>query len=700
MKLRYSYLLSFVLCGGLQASAQVVVERPHTGSQKVSSINSLTRPAARYTHVIVRCGDAASLVERLAKDGIQATLITGKVATVRMATDRLAQLYNYDGVESVQLPRTAQPSMVKARQATGVDRIQQGDGLDTPYTGKGVVIGVIDQGFEYKHLAFLKDDRKTSRVVALWNRKGYNDNDGVTADPIEDSSKIPASGDGFDSYGHATHVTNIAAGSRIKENDFYGMAPDADIVMIPSEFSDAEVLEDVKYVQQWAEKRNQPWVINMSFGTQVGAHDGQSDFGKAVDEILTTGKGHQVVIAAGNENVYRQHAQHTFAEDGETVRLLVSTSTSDYGALIDLWGQATDGEQHMQVRPFFYNDGKIDYKTDSYWQQFDFYAQIADFNQKEHYLVAIPSVSILGKFGLEITGEKGQTFHAWTNSGYGNFTKDTGDGFVNGDTNYCVDDFGSSIDHAVVAAAYVTSNTWTDYNGKEQSDYRGKEGDIANFSSHGPSLSAAAPCKPTVAAPGSCLVSAVAKTGKSFDTSSSSIASIIKVNALQRFYYEQMSGTSMASPSTAGIIALWLQANPNLTSLQILDIIKATSSKDQYTGSEEWNNTWGYGKINAYEGLKEALRLADATGITAVCNSTEPVSILRSGSDWKILLGSDERFMQVSVYTVDGNLVASHHYVGLQRGDEKVVDFGALSSGVYVVRVCTANSTVSKKLAL
>lgn len=145
MKLRYSYLLSFVLCGGLQASAQVVVERPHTGSQKVSSINSLTQPAARYTHVIVRCGDAASLVERLAKDDIQATLITGKVATVRMATDRLAQLYNYDGVESVQLPRTAQPSMVKARKATGVDRIQQGDGLDTPYTGKGVVIGVIDQ---------------------------------------------------------------------------------------------------------------------------------------------------------------------------------------------------------------------------------------------------------------------------------------------------------------------------------------------------------------------------------------------------------------------------------------------------------------------------------------------------------------------------------------------------------------------------
>lgn len=44
-------------------------------------------------------------------------------------------------------------------------------------------------------------------MIALWNRKGYSTN--TDADP---TSVIPATGDGFDSYGHATHVTNIAAG--------------------------------------------------------------------------------------------------------------------------------------------------------------------------------------------------------------------------------------------------------------------------------------------------------------------------------------------------------------------------------------------------------------------------------------------------------------------------------------------------------
>ncbi len=352
------------------------------------------------------------------------------------------------------------------------------------------------------------------------------------------------------------------------------------------------------------------------------------------------------------------------------------------------------------MRPFFYVNGKFDYKTDSFWKDYEWTDQIADFNNKEHYFLRMRSNSIVGQMGFEITGEKGVTFHAWTNSGYGNFVKGPDDSYIAGDANCCVDDFGASINHAVVAAAYVTSNTWTDYNGRTQTDDRGAEGGIANFSSHGPSLSALQPNKPTVAAPGSCIVSAVAKTGQSFDTSSTSIASVVKVNALKRYYYEQMSGTSMASPATAGIIALWLQANPGLSCKQILDIIKATSTKDSYTGSEEWNAAWGYGKINAYEGLKEALRLGGATGVTQVYGSATPVTILRSKGVWKVLFGSNERFAAIEVFTLDGKKVADYRYEDLTPGDEKAISFGGLSTGIYVVKVTTGNSQLTRKLVI
>ena len=38
-----------------------------------------------------------------------------------------------------------------------------------------------------------------------------------------------------------------------------------------------------------------------------------------------------------------------------------------------------------------------------------------------------------------------------------------------------------------------------------------------------------------------------------------------------------MSGTSMASPVVAGIVALWLQAKPNLTLAEVKEAIAATS---------------------------------------------------------------------------------------------------------------------------
>ncbi len=590
--------IAVALCTVLDASAQIVVERPDSCSPSTQHLRGAACASpVGYTHAIVRCADAEQLVDCLRHDGIEATAITATVATVRLYTHLLSQLYLYPGVESVQLSRTGHLAMVKARQATECDRVQNGD-----------------------------------------------------------------------------------------------------IVMIPSDFSDAEVLEDIKFVQKLADKRNALWVVNMSFGTQIGAHDGTSTFSRAVDDILTSGTGRAIVIAAGNENVYVQHAQHTFKEDGEMVRLLVSSATGASGALIDLWGQQADGQRHLTVRPFLYVNGKYDYKTDDFWKNYEWTSQIADFNNKEHYFLRMRSASLVGQMGFEITGEKGVTFHAWTNSGYGNFVKGPDDTFIEGDTNYCVDDFGSSINHAVVAAAYVTSNTWVDYNGKTRSDVRGTEGDIANFSSHGPSLSSVQPCKPTVAAPGSCIISAVAKTGASFDVTSSSIASVVKINSLKRFYYEQMSGTSMASPATAGIIALWLQANPGLSSAQILDIIKTTSTKDSFTGDAAWNATWGYGKINAYEGLKEALRLGGSTGVPQISASSTPVTVLRGGDVWKLLFGSNESFANVEVYTLDGKKVTDWHFEHLSCGDEKTIIFGGLAPGAYIVKVKTTNCLLSRKL--
>ena len=77
-------------------------------------------------------------------------------------------------------------------------------------------------------------------------------------------------------------------------------------------------------------------------------------------------------------------------------------------------------------------------------------------------------------------------------------------------------------------------------------------------------------------------------------------------------FYTHMSGTSMATPHVAGIVALMLEANPNLTPAQVKDIIERTATN---MGSRApWEA--GAGHINAYAAVAEAAGRRDDWGTT------------------------------------------------------------------------------------
>lgn len=113
---------------------------------------------------------------------------------------------------------------------------------------------------------------------------------------------------------------------------------------------------------------------------------------------------------------------------------------------------------------------------------------------------------------------------------------------------------------------------------------------IASFSSRGPTFCTPlgnAATKPDISAPGVSVRSALPGGG-----------------------YGSLSGTSMASPHINGVIALMRQANPDLPSDQIKQIIYDTAFD---LGSAGEDNDYGWGMVDAVEAVTAALALTTLT---------------------------------------------------------------------------------------
>lgn len=692
-----------------------------TGTASAPSFYGQRTQSDTTLHVIITADDASALGNRLSAEGYRATVINEHTLTARLPLHKVAEVGGIASTRFISSSRRHRRFMKKAREAVGADRVHKGTDLKTPYTGKGVVVAVIDQGFQFNHAAFLDPTTNASRIMAMWNRhKGENPVFG----PLSTTDKKYQHDGMTDAGGHGTHVAGIAAGSD-RGNGYYGMAPGADIILIPSEFDDAELLEDVHFIDSVATAQHKPWVTNMSFGSTVGPHDGTRDYDVAMNTIMSRGAGRVITAAVGNDAESKVHAYHKFTTDNDTVYLLFEPETGEIGdngqpvasetenLYFEIWGNGTDSTQHLQVTPFVHDEDvdngptlklSTDYKAayDSIWGPY-----ISENNKRECYEfwgncdkvfkgMSAPIVVV------EIVGNKGDEFHAWIGDGFGKIIPYT-DQYqgVKPDNDYCVGEGAASIPGAIAVGAFTSATSWTDYNGRPASfeDSKEVEGNVANFSSHGPWLGAE--MKPSVLGPGTAISSAINRYDEYYKANLkiNEITSKISTQNGQRkvyHYYGVMEGSSMASPAVAGIVALWLEANPNLTYQDVADIIRTTSVKHADMGGAVWEKRYGYGKINAYEGLKAAL--SKVTGIAAVHRSATPVTVQTEAEAVRLLFGSVEKGVSYQLYTLSGTLVKSGTLDHVMPGTEAVIATSSLPTGVYLLRITTPASTTTIKV--
>lgn len=162
------------------------------------------------------------------------------------------------------------------------------------------------------------------------------------------------------------------------------------------------------------------------------------------------------------------------------------------------------------------------------------------------------------------------------------------------------------------------------------------------------------------------------------------------------YYWKDYSGTSMATPFVTGTIALWLQANPELTVADIKDVFKKTNiypaAVEALPEDSPERLRWGGGMIQPLAGLKYILGIQ--SGITSVQDDSR-LLIEQYGSEIKAFVAG-EASLSARLYTLCGTTVTS----ASASGDEVTLNASSCQPGAYILEVQGSSSRHVRKIIL
>lgn len=569
----------------------------------------------------------------------------------------------------------------------GSDKALQGLLLPQAFDGSGVVVGVTDIGFDFTHPNF-----ENTNIRAFW--------DLVSVDTLnshlplfmgrdytaEELRTLQHSCDGL----HQTHGTHVM-GSAVGGDDLYrGVAPKADVVVVGNVLSNNyEMLDSLqkekilgtpehemhefKYMFDEAEKLGKPCVINISAGSRQSFGDDFPLYNQQISELC--GPGRIIVAAAGNNGGQKITLHKKQGQQSVGSRAIITNTPLCY-----LFFQ---GDCECSLLYADEEGGEKKLVPEALYEAID---TISDYDGSfvRYYILQHEKMEGKGKYFYAQLSGSGEGFLFTQGIQYQNSGKD--DGFNDAVEDYGVN-FPACYDDVICVGGTDHRNEIINYEGKTRSVANGDIGMNYKYSSLGPRLDGYQ--KPDVCAPGSCVISSY----NSFyleehpNAGDNSWDKERFEHNGRTYAWNSNSGTSMSSPIVAGVIALWLQANPNLTPQDIKDIIKRTS-KHPDPNMDYPNALYGWGEIDAYAGLLDIL------GVTAIDEvSKEHVKGFRFGVEEGVLTISSEyealhnaaSLGNVAIYTTGGKLVHREN-LALDGGVQRI-SLQHLPKGIYAVQI-------------
>lgn len=561
--------------------------------------------------------------EEIKKFNIKKSETEGCMLSVQIPLEKFLDLVQSEICSYIDIGIKNDITTDSARSQTNVEKVYTPTNhLQSKYTGEGVVVGIIDIGFEYGHPNFYDSTGNIYRVKRVWeqNTNGTHPQGFNYGRELTSKNSILAANCSEQDETHGTHVAGIATGSggTISPRKYRGMAPLSDIVLVATKGYITQIYDGINYIYQYASSVNKPCVINISWGSTYGSHDGTSSFDRQCDSYTTLHpQGLILVGSAGNSGSDSLHISKIFnANDSILYTFLNLDNTEDNNAIVDIWGvpninfSAGVGIVNTNTRQFedisyFYNSSTNNNTNISLSDNDNTPLDVNIYSNNANYYNNRPRITFRVDNSYQnnnrvvcvvIKTAMTDTIHVW--SRYCTFTNKGVQSVTAGDTEYTISEIGGTGKSMISVGSYVSKRQWKDYNQHNWHYTNTTQGNLSNFSSKGPTLDNRT--KPDISAPGQGLCSSLNRYNTSYITSGGNNVSQQTFNGNTE-YFGMMSGTSMAAPTVAGIIALWLEKNPYLTINQVKTLIKESTLMDNHTGviDSNGNNSWGHGKINA-----------------------------------------------------------------------------------------------------
>lgn len=549
---------------------------------------SALRSADENIHAIVRLCDEADL-DRLAADyGVAFNVVTGNLATAVIPMRSLVAFAEDADVENVDAGNTVRAMTDLARESSQVDALHGGlPDFPRSFTGKGVLIGVIDTGFDFMHPAF-RDAEGNSRIIHVWDQSGRNGNTpsmgyGVVFDTPE---LIRSAAHDVSRDTHGTHVAAIAASSA----DVYkGMAPESGIVVVATDKSESGIIDALAYLLDYAEKEKKPMAINLSMGTVIGFKDGTDPIASMIDELLDkSGKKCLMAIAAGNEG----HRNSTIVTEATGQGEVINTSFTPPSHMRENIFIGCSTTSAFQVTLSLVGSDGVAFETSISSDVSESVSHENITGEKDYSLVTLsPMKDADGlqrgvSINLYAPLKDGQKWKLSVTGAAGKYIACCDYGELDNGSNASTMAATACGQIPISVGAYVSRDKFTNLQGTERSsDWT--VGERYPLSGMGPAFDGRD--KPDVLAPGAHIISAINNYAASYNVNREDLA-YTEVDALipgRTNYWGAMCGTSMATPVVTGIMALWLQANPRLDFDLVRKLIGSPGSHiDAKTGME------------------------------------------------------------------------------------------------------------------